>query len=39
LRSLDLEHFQQYLGNFLDSSSHSLRDKLRNFAQDHDIAI
>ena len=39
LRSLDLEHFHGYLQNFLDSSSHSLRDKLRNFAQDHDIAI
>jgi phosphotransferase system, enzyme I, PtsP len=39
LRSLDLEHFHRYLENFLDSSSHSLRDKLRNFAQDHDITI
>jgi phosphotransferase system, enzyme I, PtsP len=39
LRSLDLGHFHNYLQNYLDSSSHSLRDKLRNFAQDHDIAI
>jgi phosphotransferase system enzyme I (PtsP) len=39
IRSLDLPELRQYLGVLLDSPDHSVREKLRAFALDHEIAI
>jgi len=39
VRSLNAGDCRKYMTPFLGSANHSLRDKLRNFAQDHDIAI
>jgi len=39
VRSLDAAQCQHYLEQFYQTGDHSLRDKLRNFAQDHDIII
>lgn len=39
VRSLNAADCRNYLKQFFDSADHSLRDKLRNFAQDHDIVI
>lgn len=39
LRSLDVGALRDYLDDLLESSDHSLRDKLRAYAKDHDIVI
>jgi phosphotransferase system enzyme I (PtsP) len=39
LRSLDVGLLRDYLAMQLDSPHHSLREKLRSFARDHDVMI
>ncbi len=39
VRSLDVVALEAYLETLLESPDHSLRGKLRSFAQDHDIAL
>ena len=39
IRSLNAAECANYMNQFFNSADHSLRDKLRNFAQDHDIVI
>ncbi|HEV7369941.1 phosphoenolpyruvate--protein phosphotransferase [Arenibaculum sp.] len=39
LRSLDVGPLRDYLSTQLDSPGHSLREKLRSFAKDHEVMI
>jgi phosphotransferase system enzyme I (PtsP) len=39
IRSLDLASLSEYLTTLVNLSDASLRDKLRAFARDHDVAI
>jgi phosphotransferase system enzyme I (PtsP) len=39
IRSLDLEALAEYLGSLLTMADASLRDRLRAFARDHQVAI
>ena len=39
LRSLDVAALQSYLAQVVGSSDHSLRNKLRDFARDHHVAL
>jgi phosphotransferase system enzyme I (PtsP) len=39
IRSLDMAPLRDYIGTLCDLSDHSLRDRLRNFAQDHGVQL
>jgi len=39
VRSLDLPSLQTFMEDFYDSSEHSLRNALKKFAEDHNVAI
>jgi len=39
VRSLAVDEITPYLAGLLDSADHSLRETLKNFARDHDVAI
>jgi phosphotransferase system enzyme I (PtsP) len=39
VRSLAIDEITPYLAGLLDSADHSLRETLKNFARDHDVAL